>query len=243
MGIRSKGCVTCKARRLKCDEGMPCCRRCSKAGITCEGYQLTNRFVDERPRIERTRNIRRAQEDEIALLARRQSRSQSSTFSSLRAQSLLVKGSENDFYISFLASKLSEGRTTFEFAGKSHGLRDTGTEHRLWIWELAKVQPPSKSLAALAAMFFGECHGVNYLKLEAAATYGKALPDVSKALSRQTNFCILATVTALCMYEVSYVSFLKSTPLTILHADFVPKSCSFQDQIMAGKCTQMAFLI
>jgi len=205
MGIRSKGCVTCKARRLKCDEGLPLCRRCNKAGITCGGYQLTNRFVDERPRIERSKNILRAQEDEMALLVGGQSHCQSSTFSFLLSQSLLVKGSENDFYISFLASKLSEGRATLELAGITHGSRDIGIQHQLWIWELAKVQPPSKSLAALAAMFFGECHGVNQLKLEAAATYGKALPDVSKALLQKTNFYILATVTSLCMYEVSHV--------------------------------------
>jgi len=203
MGIRGKGCVTCKTRRLKCDEGLPLCKRCNKAGITCGGYQLTNRFVDELPRIERSRKILKAQEAELALLVRGHSRSQSSTFSILRTHSLLVKGSENDFYLSFLASKLSEGRATFELDGITHGSRDTGIEPQLWTWELAKVHPPSKSLAALARMYFGECHGLNQVKSEAAATYGKALPDVSKALSRKTNFSILATVTALCMYEVS----------------------------------------
>lgn len=112
--------------------------------------------MDERPRIERSKNILRAQEDEMALLVHGQSRSQSSTFSFLLSQSLLLKGSENDFYISFLASKLSEGRATFELAEITHVSRDTAIQHQLWIWELTKVQPPSKSLAALAAMFFGD---------------------------------------------------------------------------------------
>ncbi|RAL63881.1 hypothetical protein DID88_003524 [Monilinia fructigena] len=35
--VRS-GCVTCKARRVKCDEGRPTCQRCFKAKRTCEGY-------------------------------------------------------------------------------------------------------------------------------------------------------------------------------------------------------------
>ncbi|APA12257.1 hypothetical protein sscle_09g070270 [Sclerotinia sclerotiorum 1980 UF-70] len=32
------GCVTCKFRRLKCDEGKPACFRCTKSGIRCRGY-------------------------------------------------------------------------------------------------------------------------------------------------------------------------------------------------------------
>jgi len=35
------GCVTCKARRVKCDEARPTCTRCSKAGRLCEGYAPT----------------------------------------------------------------------------------------------------------------------------------------------------------------------------------------------------------
>ncbi|KAG4029272.1 hypothetical protein MFRU_016g00300 [Monilinia fructicola] len=35
--VRS-GCVTCKFRRLKCDEGKPVCFRCSNSGIRCRGY-------------------------------------------------------------------------------------------------------------------------------------------------------------------------------------------------------------
>jgi hypothetical protein len=35
------GCVTCKARRVKCDEAKPTCTRCSKAGRPCGGYAPT----------------------------------------------------------------------------------------------------------------------------------------------------------------------------------------------------------
>ena len=34
------GCRTCKARRIKCDEGKPHCLRCMKLGIECEGYKI-----------------------------------------------------------------------------------------------------------------------------------------------------------------------------------------------------------
>ncbi|KAJ9137097.1 transcriptional regulatory protein moc3 [Pleurostoma richardsiae] len=35
---RSKGCNTCRRRRVKCDEGKPTCVRCLRAGFECLGY-------------------------------------------------------------------------------------------------------------------------------------------------------------------------------------------------------------
>ncbi|KAG9570690.1 amidase signature enzyme, partial [Aureobasidium melanogenum] len=35
---RSGGCVTCKKRRVKCDEEKPECRRCRNRNVVCEGY-------------------------------------------------------------------------------------------------------------------------------------------------------------------------------------------------------------
>jgi hypothetical protein len=35
---RSKGCNTCKRRKVKCDEGKPGCQRCIRFGRECEGY-------------------------------------------------------------------------------------------------------------------------------------------------------------------------------------------------------------
>ncbi|KAJ5681596.1 uncharacterized protein N7477_001536 [Penicillium maclennaniae] len=34
------GCKTCKARRVKCDESRPACRRCLSTGRACEGYGI-----------------------------------------------------------------------------------------------------------------------------------------------------------------------------------------------------------
>ncbi|KAI1205167.1 uncharacterized protein F4807DRAFT_444211 [Annulohypoxylon truncatum] len=34
------GCRTCKARKVKCDEGWPSCRRCLSTGRICEGYGI-----------------------------------------------------------------------------------------------------------------------------------------------------------------------------------------------------------
>ncbi|KAK1255074.1 hypothetical protein MKX08_009069 [Trichoderma sp. CBMAI-0020] len=48
---RSKGCNTCKRRKVKCDEGKPGCQRCIRFGRECEGYgqrPLRVRFANER---------------------------------------------------------------------------------------------------------------------------------------------------------------------------------------------------
>lgn len=33
------GCITCKAKRLKCDETKPTCTQCHKRGVVCGGYK------------------------------------------------------------------------------------------------------------------------------------------------------------------------------------------------------------
>ncbi|KAK3618232.1 hypothetical protein LTR56_024776 [Elasticomyces elasticus] len=43
------GCVTCKIRRVKCDEVKPSCNRCTSTGRTCDGYYIPprkNRRID-----------------------------------------------------------------------------------------------------------------------------------------------------------------------------------------------------
>lgn len=42
------GCITCKLRRVRCDEGTPECERCAKSGRSCEGYATTvSRVADQ----------------------------------------------------------------------------------------------------------------------------------------------------------------------------------------------------
>lgn len=37
------GCITCRRRRIKCDEGRPICDRCRTANFHCEGYEDARR--------------------------------------------------------------------------------------------------------------------------------------------------------------------------------------------------------
>ncbi|KAI0181208.1 hypothetical protein GGR52DRAFT_23480 [Hypoxylon sp. FL1284] len=49
---RSKGCNTCRRRRVKCDEAKPQCQRCTKAGFECLGYERATqwRYISVAPR-------------------------------------------------------------------------------------------------------------------------------------------------------------------------------------------------
>jgi hypothetical protein len=53
-GHRSKGCATCRLRRIKCDEARPHCRKCAAANRTCIGYREA---VSETPGL--TSNMRK----------------------------------------------------------------------------------------------------------------------------------------------------------------------------------------
>jgi hypothetical protein len=43
------GCLTCRQRRVKCDEGKPTCQRCKAANVYCEGYD-SQRHLESKTR-------------------------------------------------------------------------------------------------------------------------------------------------------------------------------------------------
>lgn len=56
MPRKSSGCLCCRRRKIKCDEGKPACRRCIDFRIECPGYerkptQLQYRFKDQTYRV------------------------------------------------------------------------------------------------------------------------------------------------------------------------------------------------
>ncbi|CAG9950839.1 unnamed protein product [Clonostachys rosea f. rosea IK726] len=43
------GCITCKKRRVKCDEQKPVCMRCTRYGQHCDGYEADRLAQNPRP--------------------------------------------------------------------------------------------------------------------------------------------------------------------------------------------------
>lgn len=43
------GCLTCRTRKVKCDETHPLCGQCLRSGLVCGGYEAKIRFVHYTP--------------------------------------------------------------------------------------------------------------------------------------------------------------------------------------------------
>ncbi|KIW84596.1 hypothetical protein Z517_03846 [Fonsecaea pedrosoi CBS 271.37] len=47
------GCMTCRQRKKKCDEGQPYCNNCLRGGFSCKGYNLNRRANPPKPTLNR----------------------------------------------------------------------------------------------------------------------------------------------------------------------------------------------
>lgn len=203
MGGRSNGCIICKARRVKCDEQVPTCRRCQKANVVCKGYTSPFTFIDERHRVQRSLAIAKTQEAQFcALQNTTRQKSHTGHFVRITAELPPVAFKDN-IYVSYLVSKLFEGRCPFGRNTVGNTGLVCGNSHGTWVNEIAE----EPHMTALAAMTFGHAHYSSVIIRESRKSYGKALlnlrADLTK-LSATTSFEIIASITALCMYEVSH---------------------------------------
>lgn len=214
MGALSRGCGSCKRRKVKCDETHPTCTRCQIAGIECAGYVQRLRFVDERPRMRRSMAVAQAQSLEYSTVTNKPQ----AVFHSGRiplyapldpalfsTNAMLLTAFKDDIFISYLLSKLFEGDDLYP-------LDDTrtakcGSLPKEWTPELVAnaLKPRHKSWDALAAIVFGQAHKSRDVITDALKLYGHALSELREKLSdakdRQTD-STLASMTALYMYEV-----------------------------------------
>lgn len=214
MGAYSKGCITCISRRVKCDRTQPACNRCKKANISCKGYRSLI-VIDESSRIQRSRATVEAQIQQNLTLRKRlqvldHSKSRQ-TFQPVEAQGSSIStfpltAFKQNVFISFLAEKLCEGRGQNDMncvaSNSKKGLWPT----RGW-WAEDLLEKPSKSLEALAAMFFGRVHELQEVKMEGLVLYSEALKELRAELAHingNWSFRTLASMTALCLYEVLY---------------------------------------
>jgi len=208
MGALSKGCGSCKRRKVKCDETRPQCTRCRKAGIECTGFVQRLRFVNEKPRIQSSIKVFQAQLHELSTM----SRSSQLIFHSgqiCRPQPLSphpflentfpLTAFKDNIFISYLFSKLFEGECVNSL---NCGLPVD------WIPELTmspqKVR--DKSWDALAAIVFGQAHNSHNLIIDSLRVYGQALSELRNKLSNPDNRytdSTVASMTALYRYEVS----------------------------------------
>jgi hypothetical protein len=215
MGALSKGCESCKRRKVKCDETYPQCTRCCKAGIKCTGFTPQLKFVDEEPRIRRSMAVSHAQFHEFFTIKRsshlafHSSRircSRPPSAAPLLANSLPLTAFKDDIFISYLLFKLFERDSRYALNAATEPQCGIPTD---WIPQLVKTtqRPRQKSWDALAAIVFGQAHNSHDVITSALRLYGQALSELRNKLSNpddRSTDSTLASMTALYMYEVSH---------------------------------------
>jgi hypothetical protein len=100
---------------------------------------------------------------------------------------------------SFLVSKLSESRPPCQPQNQAARIE------MCWVTEVSSRA--NKTLDALASIVFGQVHYSKEIIGEARNFYGKGISDLRVDLmdfSKTESFDTLASVTNLCMYEVSH---------------------------------------
>ncbi|KFA79343.1 hypothetical protein S40288_03536 [Stachybotrys chartarum IBT 40288] len=214
MGALRKGCGTCKRRKVKCDNTQPRCTRCCNAGIECSGFAIRLRFVDERPRIQRSVEKSHAHVYEstpkalslpLAIHAGQTRRFHPRITPSHPADALPLTAVKDNVFMSYLLFKLFETSDRNPMIG--------GGETRCGVrpdWTVALVKIggilSQKSWAALAALVFGQAHSSRDATISARELYGQALSEFRHRLSRSDDQSAkdgLASLTALYMYEIA----------------------------------------
>lgn len=215
MGALSKGCVSCKRKKVKCDEIRPTCTRCRTAGIECTTSAPRLRFVDENPRIQRSMAVAKEQSREFSTITKNTylafhssqlRRSEPGGSALFLANTLPLTAFKDDIFISYLFFKFFQGEHEYPF--KDAG-GDTCVLPREWIPELEKTsqQTHQKAWHALAAVAFGNAHNKSDVVKYSFRLYGEALLELRCKLLSPDEWhtdSTLASMTALYIYEVSF---------------------------------------
>ncbi|KAI4955257.1 hypothetical protein J4E91_001115 [Alternaria rosae] len=203
---RSKGCSTCRRRRIKCDETHPTCQRCEKAGLKCDGPQsivfVQGKIVTSR----RSQKLKSKAANPPKTTAWKRQEVEESTSES----------PEYRFDLPVLRPKLNDKEVYICYARRHllpNGPIDLGLQELQTsdiVMENYTAEGGSGRLfvqAALsfATLFFGAQHHQNGILTEGYAIHGVALKRLHQALSqpeRRTHDDVIVSVILLAMLEL-----------------------------------------
>ncbi|KAI2465540.1 hypothetical protein F4781DRAFT_21297 [Annulohypoxylon bovei var. microspora] len=158
---RSKGCNTCRRRRVKCDEAKPQCYRCVKAGFRCEGYE------------------RATQWRHTSVTPRLASRFHGPEFTELTQNGSMTFRPAPELSLVAFEGDMCTAHMFRNFVWKSYG--------SLWLDQAAEGKLGSLSLdavKALARLNFGLSNRIHDFELQGAAQYGKCLRVLAGELGK-----------------------------------------------------------
>ncbi|KIL94186.1 hypothetical protein FAVG1_02748 [Fusarium avenaceum] len=169
---RSKGCLTCRRRKVKCDEQRPICERCQKGFHPCE-YGESFVFVNEPKAF--THEAQPPGEKSNTLTTSK--RVTVNINSDYVPPSLDLHGFQNEIVISFLVKQL--------FVEVQSPPDDKHSISRLLLWD----QDSTAYLAGLclAEAFFSSIHRLTELKSHASVLYGQVVQRLKTDLVDKDN--------------------------------------------------------
>ncbi|KAH7245514.1 hypothetical protein BKA59DRAFT_475895 [Fusarium tricinctum] len=169
---RSKGCLTCRRRKVKCDEKRPICERCRKGFHPCE-YGERFIFVNE-PKVFTS---------EVKSPGRKCNTLTVSQTPTIRINSnyvpptLHLHGFQNEIVISFLVKQL--------FVEVQSPPDDEQSISRLLLWD--RDSTAYLSGLCLAEAFFSSIHRMTELKSHASILYGQVVQRLKTDLVEKGN--------------------------------------------------------
>ncbi|KAL6716939.1 hypothetical protein ACLMJK_004851 [Lecanora helva] len=188
---RSKGCATCRRRKIRCDLQQPACRKCTQSGRECEGYARYPVFLNRTP--EGTQKRHGLEEAKLSSDTgiQPQDASMLSGVSFLRDVS--EKRNANIDYALLVqpnASVMNDQQLMSAFWEKYIPLKANVQDGSACLWLEQVMWTPNKSetlqlsIKALATSRLGWLNRDQPLALQGSVTYVKALQSVQSALWR-----------------------------------------------------------
>jgi hypothetical protein len=203
---RSKGCSTCRKRRIKCDETQPVCLRCQKLGVPCDGPK-TLVFVEGK--IVKSRRTQRSSHEpaDVGVKASRkrqdvQGPRSISPGSESSVQELALRFNENEVYICHLRRHLYPNGPIDLHLQKLHvsdldlALNSTSVEDSSLL---------TRAALTFATLFFGSRYCQTPILVEGYKMHSTALQQLNQALSIpgcHTRDDVLNVVIVMAMLEM-----------------------------------------
>ncbi|KIW73486.1 hypothetical protein PV04_01600 [Phialophora macrospora] len=213
---KSKGCNTCRERKIHCDGSRPSCARCTKGNRVCGGYQRERHFknlsaLDRDTLLTRTqpltsltdlRTINTRSADDVTPCTTPDT-DDSATSKSQKLQCTRHALSSSEF-VNFLDNYIPRQHAELQ---NGHSVQFS------WLQAIDPSQGNGVSLdlaiMALSLVCLGRKHGDESLRREGTANYGRALHRLQDILSHHSLLLeeqTLASCIALCTFELLEVS-------------------------------------
>ncbi|CAH0044712.1 unnamed protein product [Clonostachys solani] len=202
---KSKGCETCRHRRVKCDLQRPACGRCLRTNRTCPGYERGLIFVNNAPRETQSglavfRPKKYTRENNL-LLSRVRAKTGSSSPLRLLSPSLATSASEQHLIGSFWSSYLPNGRLATDGVIKFSLYGWTNVVDELYF----KAPMIRSVLCACALGLRGLAENNPRLLQKSYQMYGKTLSGLQRCIEdpeKQQRHVVLTTLKLSCLYEI-----------------------------------------